>query len=124
MKNSCLVSYLEQASILNSLKVLHVARPRFYAIDDLENQGTESGNDSNSSSQAGNGNREHITCHQRDRQQRIEAKNSAEFHGNVAVVANRPTDKPAMGESLEEMRRLLTSIRRRVSVQYSGNSVH
>ena len=96
-----------------------MARPRFYAIDDLENQETETHDDTNSFSQASKAcNNEQITCHQRDKQQRLEPKNSIQFK-NVVVV-----DKPAMSEKLEEMRRLLTTIRRRVSIQYPGHSMH
>ena len=115
----------DQTFLLNFVQLLHVARPRFYAINDLANQEAESANDNDSSSVARYANKEHVSCHDRDRQQRLEAKNSAQFHNNVdGVVATYPTDKLLMAEKLEEMRHLLTAIRRRVSYQYSGNSVH
>ena len=115
----------EQPFLLNFGQLLHVARPRFYAINDLENQEAESGNDNDSSSLARHANKEHMTCHHRDRQQRLEAKNSVQFHNNIdGVVATYPTDKPVSTEKLEEMRRLLATIRRRVSIQYSKNCVH
>ena len=113
----------EQPFLLNFVQLPHVARLRFYAINDLENQKAEWANDNDSSSLARNANKEHMTCHHRDRQQRLEAKNGVQFHNNIdGVVATYPIDKPVVTETLEDMRRLLTTIRRRVSVQYSGNS--
>lgn len=94
--------------------MLHVARPRFYAIDDLGSKGTATLIGGNSSSQTIKASKEQRNCHQRDKQQRPEAKNSIQFR-NVTVVKTYPADKSAMTEKVEEMRRLLSSIRRRVS---------
>lgn len=107
--------------ILISIQLLHVARPRFYAIDDLGNEETSTLTSGNSPSQTNRDHKEQRTCHQRDRQQRPEAKNSIQFR-NVTVVKTYPADKSATTETVEEMRRLLTSIRRRVSSQYPGSS--
>ena len=101
--------------------MLHVARPRFYAIDDLGNKETSTMISGNSSSQTNRDQKEQRICHQRDRQQRPEAKNSIQFK-NVTVVKTYPTDKLATTETVDDMRRLLTSIRRRFSNQYPGTS--
>ena len=98
-----------------------MARPRFYAVDDLGTQETETRDDGNSSFQASKFNKDQTICHQRDRQLHPEAKDSVQFK-NVTIVKTYPTDKSAMTEKLEDMRRLLTTIRRRVSVQHPGNS--
>lgn len=103
------------------LQLLHVARPRFYAIDDLENQELPAVHDDRFSFRAYKANKEKFTSQQRDRQQRPEAKESFQFR-NIAVVKTYPTDRSAIKEKLEDMRKLLTTIRRRVSTQQHGNA--
>ncbi|XP_028401132.1 uncharacterized protein LOC114524195 [Dendronephthya gigantea] len=100
---------------LNVRSLLRVARPRFYAIDDLENQESETIDQDFPQE-----NKVKKEVNDSAKQPPVQPKNSLLFR-NVAVVKTYPTNNTAMKEKLEEMRRLLTTIRRRVSIQYPSS---
>ena len=119
-----IVIYISSSPLIYKLfffQLLHISRPKFYTVqDDCQYQKCTGLVHSSSSSKSkklkcpkqyvpstcGTGNRrqKNVAFHQK--------KERNVLPRNVAIVKNYPNDSPAMLEKLEEMRRLLTNVRR------------